>query len=169
MQWVFLYYYTIYKAYFKEKISSIMDKIKYNILCRGLKETLIDIIIIIYVIFTIVWRIAMNNILDFRKIGIRIQNFRLENKMTQEELAERIGSTQKYVSRIEGGYNRLSLDTAVAIARALQISVDSLVADYDDSNDESTLQEILNSIRGMNPKQLELLRDNIRTLRKLDN
>ena len=111
----------------------------------------------------------MNNILDFRKIGIRIQNFRLENKMTQEELAERIGSTQKYVSRIEGGYNRLSLDTAVAIARALQISVDSLVADYDDSNDESTLQEILNSIRGMNPKQLELLRDNIRTLRKLDN
>ena len=110
----------------------------------------------------------MKNDLDFQKIGRRIQKYRLEKDMTQEELGELIDSTQKYVSRIEGGYNRLSFDTAVAIARALQISIDSLVADYDDSNDESTLQEILNSIRGMNPKQLELLRDNIKTLRKLD-
>lgn len=129
----------------------------------------IVIIIIIYMIFTIVWRIAMNNILDFRKIGTRIQKFRLDNKMTQEALAECIGSTQKYISSLEAGNHRLSFDTAVAIAKALQISVDSLVADYDDSNDESTLHEILNSIRGMNPKQLELLRDNIKTLRKLDN
>ena len=110
----------------------------------------------------------MKNDLNFREIGNRIQKYRLEKGMTQEELAECIGSSQKYMSRIEIGNHRLSFDTAVAIARALQISVDSLVADYDDSNDESTLQEILNSIRGMNPKQLELLRDNIRTLRKLD-
>lgn len=110
----------------------------------------------------------MSNDLDFREIGIRIQKYRLEKGMTQEELAECIDSSQKYVSRIEGGYNRLSLDTTVAIAKALCISVDRLIADYDDSNDESTLQEILNDIRGMNSKQLELLRDNIKTLRKLD-
>ena len=110
----------------------------------------------------------MKNDLDFHKIGSRIQKYRLENCMTQEKLAECIGSSQKYMSRIEIGNHRLSLDTTVAIAKALHISIDSLAADYKDSNNESTLQEILNDIRGMNPKQLELLRDNIKTLRKLD-
>ena len=59
-------------------------------------------------------------------------------------------------------------DTVVAITQALNISVDKLIADFEDSNNESTLQEILNDIRGMSPKQLELLQDNINTLKKLD-
>ena len=110
----------------------------------------------------------MNNNVDFREVGSRIQKCRLDNNMTQDELAERIGSSQKYISRIEAGNHKLSFETVVAITRALGISLDSLIADYDNSADESTLHEILNTIRGMSPKQLELLRDNITTLRKLD-
>ena len=41
----------------------------------------------------------MNNKLDFKKIGYRIQHFRLQNKMTQEQLAELVGTTQKHLSR----------------------------------------------------------------------
>lgn len=108
----------------------------------------------------------MNYELDFEKIGKRIQSFRTERKLTQAELAELIDTNQKHLSRIESGYHRSSLDTIVAIAKALNVSVDSLIADYDDSTDESNLKLILDDIRGMSANQLNILRDNIQTIKK---
>jgi len=108
----------------------------------------------------------MNTELDFRKIGARIQHYRNERKMTQEQLSEIVGTTQKYISRIEIGYHRTSLDMIVAIASALNISVDALIADYNDSRNESTLKLILDDIRGMSATQLEMLRENIKTIKK---
>ncbi len=110
----------------------------------------------------------MNNDLDFKKIGSRIQQYRLKNNLTQTELAELIGTNQKHLSRIEAGYHRSTLDTIVAISRSLHISVDSLIADFEDSTDESTLKLILDEIRGMSPRQLEMLRENIKTIKKFE-
>ncbi len=108
----------------------------------------------------------MNNDLNFTDIGNRIQSFRQNKNLTQEKLAERVGTNQKYISRIEAGNHRFHFDTAVAIARALNISVDALIADHSDSMDESNLQLIMNDIRGMSKKQLEVLKDNIKTIKK---
>ena len=110
----------------------------------------------------------MNIELDFKVIGERIQKCRTEKKMTQAELAEKIDTNKKHLSRIECGYHRSTLDTIVAIARALDVSVDYLIADYNDSNNPSTLQVILDEIRGMTPKQLEMLQENIKTIKKFD-
>lgn len=110
----------------------------------------------------------MNTELDFKKIGSRIQKCRTEKKLTQAKLAEAIDTNQKHLSRIEGGYHRCSLDTIVALARALDVSVDYLVADFHDSTNTSTLQVILDDIRGMNPKQLEMLQENIKTIKKFN-
>lgn len=110
----------------------------------------------------------MNTELDFNKIGMRIQKCRTERKLTQAELAEMIDTNQKHLSRIEGGYHRCSLDSIVAIAKALDVSVDYLIADFEDSNNQSTLQVILDEIKGMTPKQLEMLKENIRTIKKFD-
>ena len=43
----------------------------------------------------------MKSELDFREVGSRIQGFRLKNGLTQDELGEKIGTDQKYISRIE--------------------------------------------------------------------
>ena len=109
----------------------------------------------------------MNIELDFKVIGARIQKCRTERKMTQAELAEIIDTNQKHLSRIEGGYHRSTLDAIVAIARALYVSVDYLIADYNDSSNPSTLQVILDEIRDFTPQQLELLQDNIKAIKKL--
>lgn len=109
----------------------------------------------------------MNIELDFKVIGARIQKCRTERKMTQAELAEIIDTNQKHLSRIEGGYHRSTLDAIVAIARALDVSVDYLIADYNDSSNPSTLQVILDEIRDFTPQQLELLQDNIKAIKKL--
>lgn len=111
--------------------------------------------------------IAMRDDLNYKEIGKRIQKFRNKRGLTQDELGELIGSNQKYVSRLEIGNPKPYFSTIVAISRALQISVDSLIADYDNSFDESTLKLILDDIRGMNKKQLAMLRDNIATIKKL--
>ncbi len=108
----------------------------------------------------------MNNNLDFRKIGSRIQTYRNEKKMTQEQLAELAGTSQKYISRIEVGYHSMKLETVVAIANALQVSLGALIADYEDSANESNLKLILDDIRGMSSNQLNILRDNIQTIKK---
>ena len=109
----------------------------------------------------------MNIELDFKVIGARIQKCRTEKKMTQADLAEKIDTNQKHLSRIEGGYHRSTLDAIVAIARALDVSVDYLIADYNDSSNPSTLQFILDDIRDFTPQQLELLQDNIKAIKKL--
>ena len=108
----------------------------------------------------------MNKELDFKEIGERIQKCRIKKKMTQAELAEKIDTNQKHLSRIESGYHRSSLDTIVSIARALDVSVDFLIADFTDSKNASTIKVIVDEIRGMSHKQLEMLLENIETIKK---
>lgn len=53
--------------------------------------------------------------------ALNIKHARLNKKITQSFLAEKIGITEKYVSDIETGRNTCSLDTLVAIANVLEI------------------------------------------------
>lgn len=110
----------------------------------------------------------MNIELDFKKIGMRIQKLRTEKKMTQAELAEIIDTNQKHLSRIECGYHRCTLDAIVAIAKALDVPVDYLIADYNDGSNPSTLKVFLDDIKDMSPNQLEMLRENIKTIKKFN-
>ncbi len=110
----------------------------------------------------------MEHKLNFNIIGNRIQYYRNQNKMTQAQLSEIVGTDQKHISRIELGQVKFKLETAYAITKALHISIDILTADYDDSNDEANLKLILDDIRGMNAKQLKMLRENISTIKKFD-
>ena len=45
------------------------------------------------------------------KIGALIQNARLEKGMTQEELAEKVGTTKSYISKIENNLKEARIST----------------------------------------------------------
>lgn len=109
----------------------------------------------------------MKDNLNYKEIGIRIQKLRLDRGLTQDQLAEIIESTQKYVSRLECGQHKLYLGTAVAVAEALQVPLTKLIADYDDGRDENTLQLLLEDIRRLNAKQLNALREMIAIIEKM--
>ena len=84
--------------------------------------------------------------MDTNKIGKRIQETRQRKGMTQSELAKKLDMTPKYISNIECGGKKPTLETFVAIANALQIDANSLLADVLDTSDEikcSTLWEKL--------------------------
>jgi DNA-binding XRE family transcriptional regulator len=51
------------------------------------------------------------------KIGVLIQEARKQRQMTQEELAMKIGTTKKYISRIENDASDIRLTTLMRIVR----------------------------------------------------
>lgn len=61
------------------------------------------------------------------QLGENIRNLRHKNHLTQEVLADMVSSTQKYISRMETGYARPSLELCLRIAGVLQVSIDTLL------------------------------------------
>lgn len=51
------------------------------------------------------------------KIGILIQEARKKQKLTQQELAEKVGTTKSYISRIENNASDIRLSTLMRIIR----------------------------------------------------
>jgi len=49
------------------------------------------------------------------KIGILIQEARKKQRMTQEQLAEKVGTTKNYISRIENNASDIRLSTLMRI------------------------------------------------------
>lgn len=63
-----------------------------------------------------------------KRFGLAVREHRRSLKVSQEELAMRIGADQAYVSRIEAGQMNVTLETAEQIATALQVDVANLLA-----------------------------------------
>jgi transcriptional regulator with XRE-family HTH domain len=56
-----------------------------------------------------------------RAIGRRIAEVRAERGLTQEQFAEKFGSSLKYVQRVEAGRQNLSVRSLVKLASALRL------------------------------------------------
>ena len=80
------------------------------------------------------------SMIDYKSIGIRVKKLRLEKKMTQAQLAERIGVGTTHISHIETGNTIPSLDALVSIINALECSADELLC-----NEIAKDRPILNS------------------------
>ena len=65
----------------------------------------------------------------YKSIGKRIKTARIRLDMTQERLAEQVNLSPSHLSNIETGTTKVSLPTIIKLANALQVSVDSLLAD----------------------------------------
>lgn len=80
----------------------------------------------------------------------RIRQIRAELDITQEQLAERVGCTAGYISRIENGQRRLHGEYIGAIAKALGVAPGELFESAGGSADE----EYANLKRDLTPEQL---------------
>ena len=66
---------------------------------------------------------------DSFKIGVLIQEARKRKQLTQQELADKVGTTKNYISRIENDASDIRLSTLLRIVREglggnLQLSFD---------------------------------------------
>lgn len=65
--------------------------------------------------------------MDSKVLGANIRKARLDNDMTQEEVASVVGLSVNYYRQIELGNKVPQLKTFVNIANALQVSADTLL------------------------------------------
>lgn len=61
----------------------------------------------------------------------RLKDLREDHDYTQQQVAEKIGITQRKYSYIETGVQQLTADVLVALARVYKVSVDYLLGETD--------------------------------------
>lgn len=59
----------------------------------------------------------------FREVAWLLIKYRMDKGITQEQLAERVGTSNSQISRIESGRHRTNLDTLLRIAQALDLKL----------------------------------------------
>ncbi len=87
----------------------------------------------------------VHKIRQVQLVGPKIRQLRKERKLTQTELASRIGIQQSDLSRMEKGEYRVSLDTLFKILAVFDVSISEF---FDDVNKES-----------LTPRDVQVMRD----------
>ena len=94
-------------------------------------------------------------------LGKRLREARNAKGLTQEKLAEKIGSSYVYISEIERGNKMPSIPMLISIVEALDISADYLLRDNISTGKPYIYNEFTERLDKLTPKQrksaLELL------------
>ena len=69
----------------------------------------------------------MQQELDYGKLGVKIKELRQSRGLTQDLLAEIVGCNTSHISNIENNHTKVSLNVLLAIANALDTSIDYLL------------------------------------------
>jgi len=76
-------------------------------------------------------------------LGGRIRSLRRGRGRTQEQLAERVGLSVNYVSRIERGLENPTLETLLGLAEALKVELGDLFTFEQQESDPKRLRQFL--------------------------
>lgn len=102
--------------------------------------------------------------MDYRSLGNRIRQERININMTQEALAEKANISPSFMGQIERGDRKLSLETLVSISKVLGISLDYLV--YGDSKLGGEIDRLVALVAGRSDDEIRMIGDLARTVFK---
>ena len=96
-------------------------------------------------------------IIDYYLIGQRIRTIRKQKNLTQEQLAERLNVSIVYISQIENGKTRLSLEMLVNISSLLDCEAGELLSGATLNPSKSIPHELSTVLQSCPPKKLKLI------------
>ena len=96
------------------------------------------------------------------RLGSRIKSLRSERRLTQGQLAEMVGMSQKYLGEVERGIRNVSLEAITVLAGALGVPTASILENSHEQTKDALLAEInrmviLLSEKERNPKDIQLV------------
>jgi len=103
----------------------------------------------------------------YKRIGKKIATLRKENSMTQEQLAEKLSITVKHCSSVERGLSSLSLEKLIYVADLFDVSLDYLVRDFSDEEQEYIPQICLELFKDADNKERLLLKEYLSLYQKI--
>lgn len=99
----------------------------------------------------------MQQEIDYAKLGIKIKKMRQKAGLTQDNLAEIVSCNTSHISNVENNHTKVSLNVLLAIANALNTSIDFLLADQLENSSLALDNEILRVLRGRDNQTKEKL------------
>ena len=100
-------------------------------------------------------RITMKEVMELREvlIGKRIKEQRKKNKLTQEQLSEKLGISKNHLSAIERGVYRVQIETLVMIINCLGCTADDLFCDVIDKGYMIKSSRLSEKIEKLSPEE----------------
>lgn len=95
--------------------------------------------------------------IDYKLIGDRIRTERKRKDITQESLAEKLDVTIGYVSQVERGITKISLDLLGKISSILECDIATLVTGSVPNDERYITDEIHNEAKRLSPKKKKML------------
>ena len=65
--------------------------------------------------------------IDFVKVGKKIQELRIQSNLSQDELADKLFITRQGLSRYEHGQSVPSIDSLITLSKVFNVSIDELL------------------------------------------
>ncbi len=90
--------------------------------------------------------------IDYQMIGRRLQDSRKAQNLTQEVLAERVGITVVYLSKVENGRVRPTLELLDSMCDALGITLSSLLTGVQTQEDSYANERVVSLLRSCSPE-----------------
>ncbi len=81
--------------------------------------------------------------MEHENYGTLVKNLRIENGLTQNQVAESLGVTPGYISNVENGRTAMSLRMLTYYAKLIGCSLDSLVGQLEPEYSETSLDRAL--------------------------
>ena len=97
--------------------------------------------------------------IDYKDIGQRIKEKRIQKGMTQEKLSELIGVGPSHMSHIETGNTKLSLPVFVDIAAALEVRTDDLLDEPTAATASTAMGEIAAVLERCSAQEAKVITD----------
>lgn len=94
---------------------------------------------------------------DYKALGQRMKQYRKRKGMTQERLAERLDISVSYVSRVERGAVKVSLETLAKIAAVLEVSPADLLGGMAKNDFNYLNRELAEIVQNMDAEKIRLL------------
>ena len=95
--------------------------------------------------------------MDYKVLGINVRKCRKGLKMTQEVLAEKINISTVFISQIETGVGKPALETVFKLSNVLNVSIDDLVKNKDNSITISDNAEMEMLLKGRTYKEINFV------------
>ena len=99
----------------------------------------------------------MNSIIDYKIIGSRIKNKRLELKLTQEQVSREANITTFYLSKIENGKSTTTLETLAILAKVLNVDLGYLVSGTSKIEQQYVDQRLVEISNKASESQMQLI------------
>lgn len=97
----------------------------------------------------------MQPIIDYEKLGLRIKKIRTERNLTQDNLAQTVDCNVSHISNIENNHTKISLNVLLAIANALNTTIDYLLSDQYENTSLALDNAILNTLQNCDNQKKE--------------